>query len=133
LAGQAETASGSQTSMMLSPGVVPPGGKHLLLDLFGCRDGLELAFIEKVLTEAAVATGATVLFSHSHQFDDGGCSGVVLLAESHASFHYWWSERYMAVDVFVCGECDPKLAVSVLQNEFAPQNTIIRLVVRGIG
>ena len=112
--------------------IVPPGGKHLLLDIFSCHDGLTMDVIEKTLTDACIATGATVLFHHSHLFDDGGCSGVVVLAESHASFHYWWEEKYMAVDIFVCGECDPYRAIPILQKSFQPNNIDIHEIKRGL-
>lgn len=106
-------------------------GRHLLLDFYNCRDGLTVESIEQVLVEASKATGARVLFAHSHLFEDGGCSGVTVLAESHASYHYWWEEKFMALDVFVCGDCDPFLAVDVLCEAFAPEVYCMKMQQRG--
>jgi len=101
------------------PGVVPPGGTHLLLDLHGCRRSDDLDYVKRVCTEAAVATGATVIGEHFHHFGDGcGVSGVVLLAESHLSIHTWPEHQFVSADVYVCGTCDAEKAFPVLVKGF---------------
>ena len=108
-------------------------GKHLLIDLFDCKNTEEnLEEINMIMVEAAKATGATVLFSHCHPFDGGGSSGVVILAESHITFHRWHEENFLAVDIFVCGDCDPYLAVPYLENYFLPSHTEIKMEKRGV-
>lgn len=65
------------------------------------------------LKEACLAAGAQILSSESHNFGDGfGVTGVVILAESHASFHTWPEHNYMALDIFMCGNCDPSKALA---------------------
>ena len=44
-------------------------GKHLLLDLFDCRNHGDMDEIERVMVEACEATGATGLFRRSSQED----------------------------------------------------------------
>jgi len=107
-------------------------GKHLLIDFYGCHAHGMLPEIEKALTDACRATGATVLFSHLHPFHGGGCSGAVILAESHCSIHTWPEEKFVALDIFVCGDCDPMRAMPILVSHFQPQNFTVKLEKRGM-
>ncbi len=94
-------------------------GMHLLVDLWGARNLSDPTLIDRSLCEAARAAGATILHSHFHHFSpNGGVSGVVVLAESHISIHTWPERHFAAIDIFMCGECDPHLAVPVLQRTF---------------
>ena len=45
-------------------------------------------------------------------------SGVVVLAESHISIHTWPERNFAAVDIFMCGACDPHIAIPVMQKTF---------------
>jgi S-adenosylmethionine decarboxylase len=36
---------------------------------------------------------------------------VLVLAESHVSIHTWPERDYAALDIFVCGDCDPYKAL----------------------
>jgi S-adenosylmethionine decarboxylase len=96
-------------------------GMHLLVDLWGASNLGNPAHIDAALREAAITAGATILHSHFHHFQpNGGVSGVVVLAESHISIHTWPERNFAAVDIFMCGECDPHLSVPVLQRAFTP-------------
>lgn len=96
-------------------------GGHLLLDLWQASNLTDPAKVEAALCDAARASGATILHAHMHQFGEGGgVSGVVVLAESHISIHTWPERDFAAVDVFMCGACDPHMAVPVLRGAFAP-------------
>jgi S-adenosylmethionine decarboxylase len=102
-------------------------GKHLLLDLYDCEDMSDMETIEKMLVNACIATGATVLFSHSHLFPGGGSSGAVILAESHATFHVWQEERVVCIDCFVCGNCDPEKIIKIVIELFKPKKIIKKI------
>ncbi len=94
-------------------------GMHLLVDLWEATNLADPAMIDRALCEAALAAGATILHSHFHHFTpNGGVSGVVVLAESHISIHTWPERNFAAVDIFMCGACDPHLAIPVLQQTF---------------
>lgn len=88
-------------------------GKHVILECYEC-DSEALAnqdLLEKILCESAEHAGATILHSYFHKFDGGaGITGVVALAESHISVHTWPEHCYMAIDVFMCGDCDPTVS-----------------------
>ncbi len=96
-------------------------GTHLLVDLWGATNLDKPALIDTALRAAAVRAGATILHSHFHHFTpNGGVSGVVVLAESHISIHTWPERAFAAVDIFMCGACDPQDAVPVLKAAFHP-------------
>ena len=98
-------------------------GAHLLLDMWGARNIDDQVSIEAALRNAAHDAGATVLHAHFHRFKtSGGISGVVVLAESHISIHTWPERAFVAIDIFMCGDCDPHKAVPALQNFFVPQS-----------
>lgn len=96
-------------------------GTHLLVDLWGANNLDNPELIDRALRDAALRAGATILHSHFHHFTpNGGVSGVVVLAESHISIHTWPERSFAAVDVFMCGACDPRDAVPVLKQAFQP-------------
>lgn len=99
-------------------------GMHLLVDLWGASRLDDPQHIDAALREAALTAGATILHSHFHHFTpNGGVSGVVVLAESHISIHTWPERDFAAVDIFMCGACDPHTAVPVLEAAFTPART----------
>ena len=97
-------------------------GMHLLIDLWGATNLDDPAHIDIALRDAALIAGATILHSHFHHFTpNGGVSGVVVLAESHISIHTWPERNFAAVDIFMCGACDPHLSIPILKAAFAPE------------
>ncbi len=96
-------------------------GTHLLVDLWGAHNLCDPDGIEAALREAALAAKASVLHAHFHHFaPDGGVSGVVVLAESHISIHTWPEREFAAIDIFMCGSCDPYKSLPVLKAAFRP-------------
>ncbi|MBF0858657.1 adenosylmethionine decarboxylase [Gluconobacter sp. LMG 31484] len=107
-------------------------GNHLLIDFWDARNLDDPMRIDETLCEAAVAAGATILHSHFHHFTpNGGVSGVIVLAESHISIHTWPERNYAAVDVFMCGACDPNLSIPVMQRLFQAGRIEVDAVRRG--
>ncbi len=97
-------------------------GTHLLVDLWGASKLDDPQLIDAALREAAIVAGATILHSHFHHFTpNGGVSGVVVLAESHISIHTWPERNYAAIDLFMCGVCDPHLSIPILRAAFSPE------------
>jgi S-adenosylmethionine decarboxylase len=97
-------------------------GTHLLIDLWGASRLDEPHHIDAALRRGAVEAGATILHSHFHHFSpNGGVSGVVVLAESHISIHTWPERDYAAIDIFMCGDCNPHDAIPVIRAAFAPE------------
>ncbi len=63
---------------------------------------------------------------------NGGISGVAVLAESHISVHTWPERGYAAFDVFMCGSAEPKKALKVLEQAFAPERVVVGIHKRGV-
>lgn len=101
-------------------------GTHLLVDLWDATNLDSPEEIDSVLREAAIVAGATILHSHFHHFSpNGGVSGVVVLAESHISIHTWPERNFAALDIFMCGACDPYTSIPVLQRFFKPERIVL--------
>ena len=108
-------------------------GMHLLVDLWGARNLTDPARIDIALREAAEAAKATILHSHFHHFGpDGGVSGVLVLAESHISIHTWPERDFAAIDIFMCGSCNPYDSLPVLKAAFRPEQVLLSEQRRGL-
>ena len=96
-------------------------GTHLLVELWEAI-GLETPEgIDRALCGGALRAKATILHSHFHHFQpNGGVSGVVVLAESHISIHTWPERAFAAIDIFMCGDCDPYDAIPEIEAYFKP-------------
>jgi len=107
-------------------------GMHLVIDLWGARHLDQLEHIERALKAAVGAAGATLLHIHLHHFTpNGGVSGVAVLAESHISIHTWPERGYAALDIFMCGDAEPHLAIPVLEAAFQPASIKVDEIYRG--
>ena len=94
-------------------------GIHLLIDLWECSHLQDMVLIENTMRKAAEVCGATVLEIKLHCFgENAGITGVAILAESHISIHTWPETGYVAIDVFMCGSCDPRKSVAVFEAAF---------------
>jgi S-adenosylmethionine decarboxylase len=108
-------------------------GSHLLLDFWGARNLTDADIIERALRDGARAAEATILHGHFHQFgENGGISGVLVLAESHISIHTWPEADFAAIDIFMCGKCDPAAAIPVLRAAFQPERDEVKEERRGL-
>ncbi|PCJ38409.1 MAG: adenosylmethionine decarboxylase [Cellvibrionales bacterium] len=106
-------------------------GQHLLIECHGQHANLDSKALAALLCEAAAAGGATVLFQHFHKFgDQGGVTGVLILAESHITVHTWPEYAYAAFDIFMCGEARPRDAAAVIAARFPAAQVEIKAVDR---
>lgn len=97
-------------------------GHHVLVSLYGISFSLldDIHSIKEAFEKAVEACGATVLNRFSHQFVPQGVTIVYALAESHISIHTFPENGCCALDVYTCGDMDPKAAVNVLLDHFNP-------------
>ena len=108
-------------------------GSHLIIDLWEAKGLDDRERIETALIDAVNEAGATLLHIHLHTFEEGGCiSGVAVLAESHISIHSWPERNFAALDVFMCGCCDPYKIIPFLKEAFTPSHIQINEQKRGL-
>ena len=81
---------------------MPVLGKHFLLDLKECDEGLldDLEHLKKVLVSASKKIGGDILRETFFRFQPQGISGMVLSTGAHISIHTWPEFKYAAVDIF---------------------------------
>ncbi len=127
-----KSTNSSKDYLVRSEGLVH-AGTHLLIDFWEASSLDDTAVVERALREAVSACQARLLHIHLHQFsENGGVSGVAVLAESHISVHTWPEIGYAAFDVFMCGECNPRRAIPVLRRTFLPRREKVSEQKRGI-
>jgi len=98
-------------------------GTHLIVDLWHASSLDEVDVVEAALRGAVEAAGATLLKIDLHCFTpNGGITGVAVLAESHISIHTWPERDFAAIDIFMCGACNPYDGVPALKAAFKPKS-----------
>lgn len=99
-------------------------GNHLIVDLWGVQNRTCHQEILECFAKACEDAGATVLFKHCHDFGAGcGTTGVIVLSESHLSWHAYPEVNMLAIDVFMCGTANPDLALPRIQEFWQPTLT----------
>ena len=90
--------------------------KHILFDLEGCDADLldDYRFVRNTLFHAAILSNSRILKIDFHQFTPQGVTGFALLADSHISIHTWPEKGEAAVDIFTCGDAEPRIGCDVL-------------------
>ena len=118
-----------------APRVFSPSGVHCLCELLEVSPALlrDKSTIMSALTQCVSAAGLTVLSETCHHFPEpgGGFTGVLLLAESHASVHTYPEHRYAALDLFTCGANDPAPILEALCRELSITHYTLRSIARG--
>lgn len=108
-------------------------GSHLIIDLWDAQHLDDVDVIEMTFRRAIKEAGATLLHMHFHEFtENGGISGVAVLAESHISIHTWPERGYAAVDVFMCGGAEPHKVVPILKHAFNAGRVSLSEQMRGV-
>ena len=115
-------------------------GLHVVANLNRCRGGaLYLADAEALrqfCIESINSSGLTVVGQLFHQFEGGGVTGAVVLAESHLAIHTWPELNSVTLDVYVCNytqdnEAKARRVVDDLMQLFRPEDCTRHDVQRG--
>ena len=107
-------------------------GKHLILDLWNPEFDNSIRTLKNLLKKAVLLSGATMLHIHLHRFGKNqGISGIAVLAESHISVHTWPERKYMAFDIFMCGDTFPEQAAEFLIKQLNPNRKKLQTIKRG--
>jgi S-adenosylmethionine decarboxylase len=109
-------------------------GWHFLVELNGCdRHAVDdPVFLRTTLIDALRAAGATIIQDVFHQFSPQGVTGIVAIAESHASIHTWPEHGYAAVDLFSCTQkLDAQAVIDALAVATRAKSIEVREILRG--
>lgn len=107
-------------------------GNHLTADLWGIKNHFDPDAITKMFVNSCQDAGATVLFSHCHPFGpECGTTGVIILAESHASWHHYPEVHMISIDIFMCGTANPVLAMPRIKLFWEPAHVDLNIMKRG--
>ena len=108
-------------------------GTHLLVEFWQASNLTDVAVLDQMMRTAVTDCDATLLNLHLHHFaPSGGVSGVAVLAESHMSIHTWPERNYAAVDVFMCGGCDPYRSLPAFKATLQPKRMQLTEHKRGL-
>jgi S-adenosylmethionine decarboxylase len=108
-------------------------GRHLILEMWGCRNLNSTEVVERALRDVVRACDLTLLDLNVYPFTPVGVTGVAVVSESHVMVHTWPEHGYAAVDVFTCGEqANPEAALAPLRECFVPERVQVMAITRGI-
>lgn len=104
-------------------------GPHLMLDCRGCNLAKisDVAYVYHVLDTLPDKIGMTKIippyvFPYSGLVpEDKGITGVVIIAESHLTFHSFTEKDYFFFDIFSCKPFDVSIAVRTILDAFEVQ------------
>ncbi len=110
-------------------------GFQILADLYGVDPDIisKVDSLYSVIEDAVRAGSLTKISSDYYQFQPQGASGVVLLAESHLSFHTWPEHGLVTLDIYTCG--DPKgaeTAFDYIVDQLKPDTMDCKRLRRGV-
>lgn len=98
--------------------------RHIVADLYDIKN---VEFYDKIenmrdlIHAAAKKAGMNIVGEAFKQFEPSGSSGVILLAESHLTYHLWHREKIITLDVYTCGEeGDPQIALDHIIESLKP-------------
>jgi S-adenosylmethionine decarboxylase len=107
-------------------------GIHLVADFWFGKKIENPKELERILIESAKKSGNIPLKFSYHKFNPHGLTGVLLLAESHISFHSWPEFGYLAIDIFSCGKnTKPEKALNYLKRVLKPKKVEVFIIKRG--
>jgi S-adenosylmethionine decarboxylase len=117
-------------------------GVHLMVDGYGAPAALlsDRAALEKLLIEIPTLMGMhtisdplVVEVGPKNRKDPGGLSGMVLIAESHFSFHTFPRRGFITLDIYTCqNELDTDRFVELFKNSFQLADADVYIQKRGL-
>jgi S-adenosylmethionine decarboxylase len=107
-------------------------GKHLILEVYDVDSNLldNINHLQEVMIRGIERAKMTILNVFSHHFKPQGITIVIALAESHTTCHTWPEEGTIAIDVYTCGDKNPKIIVIELLKYLNSYNYKLREIYR---
>lgn len=123
------------------PGMVKYFGKHVILDFFNCdRKRInDPKLVEKFMVKSVKLVGMKIIngpftqfYNHPTDPGESGVTSVVVLAESHASFHGMERSGLVCMDLFSCKDFDAQKLIDLFVKTFKPQGMHYTPLSRGM-
>jgi len=107
-------------------------GKHLILEVYDVDSKLlnDVESLQNAMIRGIERVKMTILNIFSHCFEPQGVTIVIALAESHTTCHTWPEEGVISIDVYTCGEKNPKIIVIELLKYLNSYNYKLRELYR---
>jgi len=108
-------------------------GLHVVANLYRCQGDAryltDAAGLRRFCLDSINRAGLTILGDLFHEFDGGGVTGTVVLAESHLAIHTWPELQSVTLDVYVCNYTQDNSAkarqvVADLTDVFRPEERV---------
>lgn len=103
-------------------------GQHAILDIYGVPFGIanDLDYWLSISKRAAEIAETNILSIQTHRFEPQGVSGIILISESHISFHTFPEKNFVAFDFYSCGDYTKfEKAVEWIIDEITKINEVI--------
>lgn len=113
------------------PEMVRYFGKHIILDFFGCNQEAihNQDIVHQFMRDAVKLVGMQIIsgpftqyYTHPSDPGESGVSSLVLLAESHASFHGMTRSGLVCMDLFSCKDFNDQDLIDLFVKTFSPQS-----------
>ena len=103
-------------------------GSHLLIEVYNVTfDKLNDAkSIEERCVGACKTEDLEILNTYTHQFDPYGVTCTVTLGESHLCCHTWPEKQCVAIDIFTCGNKNPRSVAWWLLSYFDSDDYVMK-------
>lgn len=103
-------------------------GNHLLLEVYDIEYNLlnDTIPLLEVIQRGISRAKMTILNIFTHKFEPQGLTIVIALSESHFSAHTWPEKGCIAIDIYTCGEGNPKIVAIELLKYFNSYNYKIK-------
>jgi S-adenosylmethionine decarboxylase proenzyme len=113
-----------------------PVGTHIIVDLNQIDrkvfESFDLFKFDLHVKHVLSSNSVTLINSMTNDFGSPGAfTSLYLLAESHLSIHTWPENKYVALDVFTCGQANTQKIVDEIIEYFVPLNIQIKTLIRG--
>ncbi len=114
-------------------------GLHIIANLERCRGGTrhlaEADTLRRFCIDSIRRSGLTVVGELFHQFEGGGVTGALVLAESHFAIHTWPELSSVSCDLYVCNysrdnSVAARQVIAELIALFRPEESLCRDVSR---
>jgi len=107
-------------------------GKHLLLEVYDIKYDLlnDSEVLQEVMIRGIKRAKMSILNIFTHCFVPQGCTVVIALSESHVSCHTWPENSCIAIDVYTCGDGNPRIIALEMLKHLNSYNYSIREIER---